>query len=82
MKDKEMAERMRAWFTAKGKTNIPSLMLPLEYVRASGLPPEIVEAVDMRKIVADLTNIFYIILETLGVYMKNRKNTVLVSDYY
>jgi hypothetical protein len=37
---------------------------------------------DMRKMVLDATKVFYLILETLGVYMLNSKTTRLVSDEF
>ena len=37
---------------------------------------------DNETIVLETTKVFYILLEALGIYMLNDKNTRLVSDIY
>jgi hypothetical protein len=83
MKDQVFAGRMQRYMEATGKKHLgTTLMLPEPIVGASGLPEEILVAMDMRKMVLDATKVFYLILETLGVYMLNSKTTRLVSDEF
>jgi len=82
MEDRELAERMRNWLGGLGKVNLPSLMLPAEITTTNGIPKEILDIIDTRKIVYNLCKIFYLILETLGFYICNDNITRLVSDQY
>lgn len=80
MQDKELAERMKAWIKRSGKKGFTTMNLPAEVVAARGIPEEIFNMIDTRKIVLGMTTVFYIILETLGVYMLNNKTTRLCMD--
>lgn len=82
MKDKEFAKRMMNWLERNNKKYVPNLMVPVEAVTANGIPEEILDIIDIRKIVYDLCKIFYIVLETLGFYICNDSMTKLVSDFY
>lgn len=82
MEDRELAERMKNWLASLSKVNLPSLMLPTEITTANGIPKEILDIIDTRKIVYNLCKIFYLILETLGFYICNDNITRLVSDQY
>lgn len=84
MKDRELAARMEAWLM-KYKSRIPALttfQLPVQVISSGGIPEEIMDVVGVRKIVADTTRVFYLILESLGIYMYNDKLTRLISDYH
>lgn len=83
LEDRELAARAVDWMERYGKKQIgTTFMLPEPMVAGRGIPPEIMNIVGVRKIVLDTTKVFYIILETLGMYMLNNKNTRLVSDQY
>ncbi len=82
IEDKELALRMKNWLSTNDKNKLPSIMIPVEAIRLGGIPQEILKAMDVRRIVANITKTFYLILETLGFYMINDKNTKLVSDFY
>ena len=73
---------MKNWLSTNDKNKLPSIMIPVEAIRLGGIPQEILKAMDVRRIVANITKTFYLILETLGFYMINDKNTKLVSDFY
>lgn len=82
MQDKDLSKRMASWLERNNRRFIPNLMIPVEAVTANGIPKEILDIIDIRKIVYDLCKIFYIILETLGFYICNDSMTKLVSDFY
>lgn len=79
MEDKELAARMQAWMKKYNKAYIGSFLLPQVILQSQGIPKEILDIVDIRKLIKDATSVFYLILETLGVYLTNE---VLVMDYY
>lgn len=82
MEDKELSNRMTSWMAGYAKDKLPTLMLPVEAVSANGIPKEILEIIDIRKIVYNLCKIFYLVLETLGFYICNDNITRLISDQY
>jgi hypothetical protein len=82
MEDRQLAERATKWLQDNRKKALPSLMLSSDVIDMGGIPPEIASIVDVRGIVSDLSGIYYLILETLGVYMKNKKRTKLAYDHY
>jgi hypothetical protein len=82
MKDQDLAERLRDWLDVSGKKYFGSFYLPEQIVAMNGIPEEILACIDARKITHAATSVFYIILESLGVFMLDKKLTKLVSDYH
>lgn len=82
MEDRELAGRLQQWMTRNNKKYIGSLQLPEQCVASNGIPKEILDVAGVRRIVLDCTRTFYIILESLGVFMANDKITKLCSDMY
>lgn len=82
MEDKELSARIKDWFIRNDKVKLPSLLIPVEAIKVNGIPKEIIDIIDIRKIVYNLCKIFYLILETLGFYICNDSITKLVSDFY
>ncbi len=82
IENRALAERMRLWLDKYNKSYIGMVMLPEGIVQARGIPKELLAAVDIRNMVTDTTNVFYIIAETYGVYMKQDKMKKLFMDYY
>lgn len=80
MADQELAERMRGWLTKSNKLAVTSLLLPKATIKLSGIPEEVLEAMNIRKLIYNTVKPFYFLLESLGVYMINDKLTKLVSD--
>lgn len=79
MDDKVLSKRAGKWFADNERVVIPTIYLSLEISKGNGIPIEIQSIIDSRRMVADLCNIFYIILETLGYY---RRDNELISDMY
>ena len=82
MKDQALADRMRSFMKKYNKTKFSTIWLPQSYMLQYGLPTELQEAIGVRHMVADVCKVFYIILETLGYYGLNSKETNLTMDYY
>ncbi len=80
MKDRDLADRMKAWLDKKDRKGLTTFNLPEQIIAANGIPEEIFEMINTRKIILAMTTVFYIILETLGVYYLNGASTRLVSD--
>lgn len=81
LKDKELAKRVIEYMASEQKNFLGgTIYVPEAIARSHGLPTEIIEAASTRELIKNVTNVFYIILETLGVYMSNDKITRLVMD--
>jgi hypothetical protein len=76
----DIKENLLQWMKEQNKTVIPTLLLPRPVVEMVGIPKEIIKGIDIRKLVFSITRPFYLILESLGIYMKNDNNTRLIFD--
>lgn len=80
MENQQIAERLRAWMVKNNKTTMAVMYLPEQVLAVSGIPKEIVKAVNIRPLIIQTVEAFYLILESLGIFMKNKDQTRLVSD--
>jgi hypothetical protein len=81
IQDKDMVQRIELWMARNNKKHMgTAFMLPEQSIQLVGIPEEILAAMDLRKIVLDTTKVFYLILETLNVYMLNDKLSRMCSD--
>ncbi len=82
MNDGKLQENLAASLKKNNRNNLNTLMIPVANIEGSGVPKEIIAGMDMRKIVFGTVSVFYLILETLGIYLTDKKIRRLVSDYY
>lgn len=82
IEDKALANRLNIWMTVNKRTILPTIYLSQEMVKSQGIPPELTKVIDIRRMVFDLAKVLYMVLETLGMYVMNSKQTKLVSDTY
>lgn len=80
IEDRSIADKLQNWLASRGKTNVSTLLLPEPILVGRGLPPEVVLAVNIRSLISNTMEAFYLILESLGIYMRNDNITRLVSD--
>jgi len=82
IEDKELADRFALWIKTKRKTSLTNIALPRVYVENNGVPPELRPAIAARKMVYETVQPFYLLLESLGIYMIGDTNILsrLVSD--
>lgn len=71
MKDQELAKRMIVWMEKYNKKNIGTFYISTQYAASYGIPEEILSVMDTKSIVLDLTNIYRMILGTLGYFPKS-----------
>lgn len=70
IQDEQIRDKFKSFLTNYSKRQLPTIYLPLAYVESFGIPPEIVSAIDVKKILLDLTNVERIVLESLGYFPK------------
>lgn len=80
LEDRDLAERMKAWMAMVGRDSLGTLIFPEELIAAGGIPKEVLSVIDVRGLVAETSKIFYLILETLGIYYPDKKNARLAMD--
>ena len=80
MDDREVAEKIDAWMTANGRTDLGVIMLPQEILAMHGIPAEIIPAANIRDLVSNTMTPFYLMLESFGYFVRNKQNTRLVMD--
>ena len=77
--DEETGEITTIMEIINPKKSLKMLLLP-QSIFENGLPSEFVNILDQRKIVSELLNGFYIFLTMIGYYIKDKNNSVLLSD--
>lgn len=80
--DKEIAKRLEAYLKATGRDVLSMLLVPLEITSNTGIPQEIIDIMNMRKIIYASMEGFYLVLESIGYYCKNKHDTRLIMDTY
>lgn len=82
MEDRSVADRFTEWVTRNARNGVTNLLLPEQVLAMTGVPREAVIGVDIRGLIAQTMESFYLILESLGIFMRNDNITRLVSDGY
>jgi hypothetical protein len=80
--DAQLADDIRAELKRVGKKMFTTLYVPQLIVQLKGIPQEMLEASNARKIVKDSCSAYYHFIESLGLFMVNSKNTRMVYDTY
>lgn len=82
MDNPALADRLQVWMEQVKRSDLSTLQLPFPVVETSGIPKEIIAGIDIRKMVFNTMGTFYLMLESLGVFMQDKRITRLVSDYH
>lgn len=83
LQDQDLANRMRRFLVSQGRRHFGGTMqLPLQNINSNGLPEEILAAMNTRNIIIDNCKVFYLVLESLGIYVLNSKLSRLLSDEF
>lgn len=82
IEDDSLRDAINKWSVAKSKKDIGVIVVPLSIIMQNGVPREIIDAMDIRQLVKNIVSPFYLVLESLGIYLDNDDNTRLVSDTF
>ena len=82
MEDAALRERLVLFLKSAGKDKISLIQIPKAIVDSHGVPKEIINGISIRRIVANLMEPYYAILETLGYYTVDKHQLRLISDAY
>ena len=78
----DTAARVRAFLKKYDKDKLTSFMVPKNVCDTQGVPEELMEAINVRKLTSDITRVFYLILRNLGYYGLDKKMAIMISDSY
>jgi len=82
LEDKRLGMRLKEWALVNKKTSLTSINVPAMVVENMGVPEAITRVADVRAIISNTMGVFYLILESLGIFLIDANNTRLISDYY
>jgi hypothetical protein len=82
MGDEALGNRLLTWMEQVNRSDLSTLQLPFPVVETGGIPKEIIAGIDIRKMIFNTMGSFYLMLESLGVFMQDKRVTRLVSDYH
>lgn len=82
MKDAGIAKRYREYLAVNNKKPSSYFLVPLDVVRGSGIPVELLDGINMRKLVLGLMEGHYLALNCLGMFEQTPRKTALISDHY
>lgn len=80
VEDPSIRQGLREWVEQNGKTNIGLFRLPIPNLAAHGIPKELIPIIDIRGIIREVMKPFYLVLESLGIYISNKRGTRIVLD--
>lgn len=80
MQDQKLADRLRDYMARTKRTELKTLYISRDFVDSYGMPKEIADVIDVKKIILDLTVIFRMILETIG--YRAKVDTLLIEHGY
>lgn len=80
MADKDLGQRMKEYVNREMGGSITTIRVPEQSVAVSGIPRELLDVLDLRKLTTGIMLPFYIVLESLGIYFMNDKLTRIISD--
>lgn len=79
IKDIDFKNRLGRWLVKNNRNNLPTVYLPFNYLQSYGMIEEVKDIINIRKMILDNCNMYYIFLESIGFY---KKPDMLISDYY
>ena len=82
IKDPVIKRNLTIWNEREKKTLMNMFLIPTDLLMKHGIPEEMRDILEIRRAVLDVSKVFYIIMEALGIYMLNDKITRLIMDEY
>ncbi len=80
IQDPSMRAGLREWVELNNKKSVSLFRLPKPNVTANGIPEELRSIIDVRGIIRQVMKPFYLVLESLGIYITNKRGTRILID--
>lgn len=78
--DRSVADRLIAFMAERGRKGISTMYLPEPILAMKGVPVEVIPVIDVRALIFQLMEVYYLVLESVGIFMRNKNVTRLISD--
>lgn len=82
IEDKALGMRLKKWAMDNNKTGITNFHVPMTVVENMGIPEVITRVADVRAVISNTMGAFYLMLESLNVFLSDKDNSRLISDFY
>lgn len=82
IEDQQLAQRLADYITRNNKTSMTTFYIPEQMFLTEPIPKEMLQVLDVESLLIDLTSPWYMYLESMGFYIKNDRNTRLISDEF
>lgn len=82
IEDKGLAQRLKVWALANNKKGITNFHVPMSVVENHGIPEVITRVANVRQVISNTMGSFYLLMESLGIMLMDKKITRLISDFY
>ncbi len=82
IEDVVIKENLKKHFLSTNYNQMSTILLPEPIVAGYGVPKEILMVADSRKLIMGIVSPFYLILESLGIFLRNKNMTKMVLDFY
>lgn len=80
IEDPAIAAKLKTWLESTKRRSVTQLLLPESVLSNTGVPCEIIKAINVRGIIVEMMEAYYLTLEALGIFVRNGNTTRLVSD--
>lgn len=80
IEDRAIAANLETFLQGRGKDKITTMLLPEPNLEMQGVPKELIPVIDVRNLITQTMESFYLILESIGYYCRDRNMTRLLSD--
>ena len=82
IEDRQLAERLADYINRNNKSSLTTFYIPEQMFSTDSIPKEMLQVLDVEGLLIDLTSPWYMYLESFGFYLKNDRNTRLISDEF
>lgn len=82
IKDRATAAKIEASLAANNKRNVTNLILPHSVVVSTGIPEELVPAIDRDTMLSNVNGAYYMILNAFGFFIRDKDKSICLYDLY
>lgn len=81
IEDRALADRLDAWLKKYNRKDMKTVYLPHQVIRNCGMPIEIADAANLKKVTYDTCSGFYLVLEACGLFIVDRNYHRLAYEF-
>lgn len=82
IEDLGLRNRLKEWALKNKKKGITNFHVPMSVIENHGVPEVITRVANVRSVISNTMGSFYLIMESLGIMLSDKKITRLISDFY